>query len=151
MKKPLIAFVVLFALAFGLVVTGEIHKLDTEAAIAKAPVFVVATPAGITKKTKKSRESFQVNYTYTVAGTTYPMDTPFMDTEAEALAMAAAPVEIAYAANAPAMAEFKSDFDKRDPNAGMGGALLTAAGLGLLGAIIGTLVLMWKFPWFRRA
>jgi hypothetical protein len=151
MKKPLIAFVVLFALAFGVVVSGEINKLDTEAAIAKAPVFVLAEPAGITKKTKKGRESYQVNYTYTVAGTSYPMDTAFMSTEAEALAMAASPVQIVYAANTPAVAEFKSDFDSRDPKAGMGGALLTAAGLGLLLAIIGTLVLMWKFPWFRRA
>lgn len=150
MKKPLITFLVVFAIAFGVVATAEINKIDTNVAIAKSPAFVLATPEGITKRTKKSRESFQVNYTYDVAGTSYKKDTDWMDTVAEAEALAATPVQIAYATSKPADGVFKSDYDKRDPNEGMMSALLSAAGFGLLGGIVGTLILLWQFPWLRR-
>ena len=149
MKKPIITFLVVFAIAFGIVATAEIHKIDTNVAIAKSPAYVLATPEGITKKTKKSRETFQVNYTYTVAGTTYKIDTDWKNTVAEAEAMAATPVQIAYATTAPADGVFKTDFDKRDPNESTAGALASAALFGLFGAIIGTLILLWKFPGLR--
>lgn len=151
MKKPLIAFLVVFAIAFGIFASAEIKKIDTNAAIAKAPVFVLATPEGITKKTKKGRTSFQVNYTYPVAGSSYAIDTDFFDTEAEAMALAETPVQVAYAATRPADGVFKSEFDKRDPNAGMGSAVMSAAAFGLLLSIVVTMVLLWKFPWLRTA
>ena len=151
MKKPLITFVVLLILAFGITAFVEISKIDNHVAIAKSPAFVVATPEGITKKTKKSRETFQVNFTYTVAGTPYKIDSHWMDTEAQAVAFGSTPVQIAYATTAPADGIFKSEFDKRDPKEGMMSALTTAAGLGLLGAFIGTLALLGQFPWLRRS
>ncbi len=150
MKKPIITFLVVFAIAFGLIATGEIHKIDNHVAIAKSPAFVLATAEGITKKTKKSRETFQVNYTYAVAGTTYKIDTSWMNSVAEAEAMAATPVQIAYATTAPADGIFKSDFDKRDPTESTAGALGNAAEFGLIGALILTLLLVWKFPSLRR-
>jgi hypothetical protein len=151
MKKPLIAFLVVFALAFGLFASIGIEQVNTNVAIAKSPAFVLATPEGITKKTKKSRETFQVNYTYAVAGTTYKLDTDWMSTVAEAEALAATPVQVAYATTAPSHGVFKTDFDKRDPKESIVGALTTAAGIGLLASIFITLVLVWKFPWLRRA
>lgn len=151
MKKPLITLLVVFAIAFGIFATAEIRKIDTNAAIAKAPVFVVATPDGITKKTKKGRTSFQVNYSYAVSGAQYKIDTKFFSTEEEALAMAAQPVQVAFAASNPNDAVFKSEFDQRDPNAGMSSALTSAAGFGLVASLVVTLVLLWKFPWLRRA
>ena len=150
MKKPLITFLVVFVLAFGILATVEIQKIDTNVAIAKSPAFVLAAVEGITKKTKKSRETFQVNYSYAVAGTTYKLDTEWLDTVAEAEALAGTAVQIAYATTAPAHGVFKSDFDKRDPKEGIASALVSAAGFGLLGAIIGTLALLWQFPWLRR-
>lgn len=151
MKKPLITFSALLVLAFTVSAYYEIAKIDTNAAIAKSPAFVVATPEGITTRTKKSRETFQVNFTYEVAGTMYKIDSEWMDTEAEAVALGSKPVQIAYATTAPAEGVFKSEFDRRDPNEGIASALTTAAGLALLGAIIGTLALLWQFPWLRRS
>ncbi len=151
MKKPLIAFLVVFAVAFGMFATAEIKKLDTTAAIAEAPAFVLASPEGITKRTKKGRTSFQVNYSYAVQGASYAIDTAFFDTEEQAMAVAAAPMEVAYAVTAPADGVFRSEFDKRDPSAGMGSAVLSAAGFGLLLSIVLTLVMVWKFPWLRTA
>jgi hypothetical protein len=150
MKKPLIAFAVVFAILFGLFATIGIQQINTNAAIAKAPAYVLATPEGITKKTKKSRETFQVNFTYAVAGTTYKIDSDWMSTVAEAEALAATPVQIAYAASAPADGVFKSDFDKRDVTESVPGAVSKAAGLGFLLAIFATLFLIWKFPVLRR-
>lgn len=150
MKKPLIAFAVVFAILFGFFATIGIQKINTNAAIAKAPAFVLAEAAGITKKTKKSRETFQVNFTYAVAGATYKIDSDWMDTVAQAEALAASPVEIAYAASAPADGVFKSEFDKRDVTEGVTGAVGKAAGLGFLVAIFATLFLIWKFPVLRR-
>ena len=102
MKKPLITFVSLLVLAFGICAFLEISKIGNHAAIAKSPAFVAATPEGITKKTKKSRDTFQVNFTYAAAGSTYKIDSHWMDTEAEAVAFGSGPVQIAYAATAPA-------------------------------------------------
>jgi hypothetical protein len=149
MKKPLITFAVVFAIAFGIFASIGIKKLNNNAAIAKAPSYVLATPNGITKKTKKGRETFQVNYTYAVAGTDYKIDTHWMSSESEAVAMADTPVQVAYAATAPAEAIFKSEFDKRDPHESMAGAIGGAAGIGFLLSIFLTLVLIWKFPILR--
>ena len=151
MKRALIAFAVVFAIMFGLFATIGIGQMNTNAAIAKSPAYVLATPEGITKKTKKSREKFQVNFSYAVGGTTYKIDSDWMSTVAEAEALAATPVQIAYATTAPADAVFKSDFDKRDVNEGVTGVIGKAAGLGFLLAIVGTLFLIWKFPVLRRA
>lgn len=151
MKKPLIAFLVVFAIAFGIFAMAEMNKIDTTSAIVKSPAVIVAIPDGITKKTKKGRTSFQVNYTYAVAGTKYAIDTEFFDTEAEAMALAKVPVQVIYPTTAPDQGIFKTEFDRRDPNAGMGGAVLSAAGFGLLLSVVMTLVLVWKFPWMRTA
>jgi hypothetical protein len=151
MKKPLIAFLVVFFLAFGLFSSIGIEQVNTNVAIAKSPAFVLATPEGITKKTKKSKETFQVNYTYAVAGATYKLDTDWMSTVAEAEALAATPVHVAYATTAPSHGVFKTDFDKRDPKESIMGAIITAAGIALLASIFITLLLVWKFPWLRRA
>ncbi len=151
MKKPLLAFAGVFAILFGLFVTIGIQQMNNYAAIAKSPAYVLAAPEGITKKTKKSREKFQVNFSYAVAGTTYKIDSDWMSTVAEAEALAATPVQIAYATTAPADAVFKSDFDKRDAGEGVSSVLGKAAGLGFLLAIVGTLLLIWKFPVLRRA
>ena len=151
MKRSLVAFAVVFAILFGLFATIGIQKNHTNAAIAKSPAYVLATPEGITKKTKKSRETFQVNFVYVVAGTTYKIDSDWKSSIAEAEALAASPVQVAYAPTAPADAVFKSDFDNRDKNEGMTDVLGKAAGLGFLLAIVGTLFLIWKFPVLRRA
>lgn len=149
MTKPLITFLLAFAFVFGVVATVKIRENATNAAIAKAPVYVLATPDGITKKTRKGRTSFQVNYTYVAAGATHTIDTDFFSTEAEAMAMTESPVQVAYAAGNPAQAAFKSEFDKRDPNAGMAGVLGMAAAFGLGLGLLLTLGLLWKYPWLR--
>ena len=150
MKRPLITFVAVLVLSLAFFTVIAIQKNNTEGAIAKSPAFVLAEPQGITQKTKKSRETFQVNYTYTVAGATYKMDTAWMETKAEAEAMAAKPLQVAYATTAPAEAIFKSDFDKRDPDAGIASALFRALWIGVLAAVLITLGLLWKFPFLRR-
>lgn len=150
MKKPFLTFLVLFALAFTFFTWIGIKKVDTHNAIAKSPVFVLATPEGITKKTKKSRVTYQVNYSYTVDGANFTIDTDWFDTVEEAEKMAASPVQIAFATGKPDDAIFKTEFDTRDPNEGILTALLSGAGLGLFVAFIGTLVLLWKFPILRR-
>lgn len=149
MKKPLITFLVLFALAFAVFTTINIKKIDTHTAIAKSPVFVLATPEGITKKTKKSRVTYQVNYSYAVDGASFKKDTEWFDTVEEAEKMAASPVQIAFATGKPDDSVFKSEFDTRDPKEGILSALLGAAGIGLAMAFVGTLVLLWKFPSLR--
>lgn len=151
MKKPLIAFGVLFVLAFAVMAFAGIRKIENHVAIAKSPVFVHATAEGITKKTKKGRESFKVTYTYVAAGNSYKIDSEYVDTLAEAETMAGAPVQIAYATTAPADGVFKTEFDQRDPTEGTASALVEAGGIGLVIAIIGTIALLWQFPWFRRA
>lgn len=151
MKKPLLAFAVVFAILFGFFVTIGVQEINTNAAIAKAPAYVLATADGITKKTKKSRERFQVNFTYAVAGTSYKIDSEWMSTMAEAEALAATPVQVAYAASAPADGVFKSKFDQRDVSESVAGVVGKAAGLGLLMAILATLFLVWKFPALRTA
>jgi hypothetical protein len=150
MKKSIIAFVVILLAAFGLFAFEGMKSLDNNSAIAKAPITVLAVPEGITKKTKKSRESFQVNFSYTAAGTKYMKDSEWMDTQAQAEALGNSPVQIVYAAAAPAEGIFKSEFDKRDPKAGLMTELLTAAGMALIAALLGTLGLNWYFPWMRR-
>lgn len=150
MKKPLIAFLVVFLLAVGLVAWFKIDEMQTYNTIAKSPAFVVATPEGITKKTKKGREEFQINFIYTVAGNNYPIDSTFMDTEAEAMEFAAKPVEVAYATTAPATAVFKTAYDKRDTSQGMGSLILEALGFGFLLSLLGTAVLLYQFPSLRR-
>ena len=149
MKKPIIAFLVVFAIAFGIFASAGIHKVNNNLAISKAPVFVLGNPDGITERTKKSRKSYQVNYTYDAGGTTYKLDTDWMDTKEAAMAMADTPVQIAYATATPGDAVFKSEFDARDPNEGIMSALLKAAGIALLAAFGITLVLLWKFPRLR--
>lgn len=151
MKRSLAVFALVFAILFGLFATIGIQKNHTNAAIAKSPAYVLATPDGITKKTKKSRETFQVNFSYVVAGTTYKIDSDWKGSMAAAEALAATPVQLVYATTSPADAAFKSDFDKRDQNEGMSDVLGKAAGLGFLLAIFGTLFLIWKFPVLRRA
>ncbi|HEX8613903.1 MAG TPA: hypothetical protein VF800_21715 [Telluria sp.] len=150
MKKPFITFLVLFALAFAVFTAVNIKKVDTHAAIAKSPVFVLAAPEGITKKTKKSRVTYQVNYSYAVDGATFKKDTEWFDTVEEAEKMAASPVQIAFATGKPEDSVFKTEFDTRDPNEGLLSALLGAAGIGLAMAFVGTLILLWKFPSLRR-
>jgi hypothetical protein len=142
MKRSLVAFAVVFAIMFGMFATIGIKQNSNFAAIAKAPSYVLATPEGITKKTKKSRETFQVNFTYAVAGTTYKIDSGWMNSVAEAEALAA---------SAPADGVFKTEFDGRDAGEGMMDVLGKALGLGFLLAIVGTLFLVWKFPALRRA
>ena len=149
MKKPILTYLLAFVVAFGFFAFIGIQKIDKNDAIAKSPAYTLATPEGITKKTKKSRVTYQVSYSYEVAGTSYKLNSDWLDTEAEA--MAATPAQVAYATTAPADAMFKSEFDQRDPDESYAGALLKSAGLGLLVALIGTLALMWKFPWLRRA
>lgn len=149
MKKPFITFLVLFALAFAIFTAVNIKKIDTHNAIAKSPAFVLATPEGITKKTKKGRVTYQVNYTYAVDGATFKKNTDWFDTVEEAEKMAASPVQIAYPTGKPDDSVFKSEFDTRDPNEGIMSALLNAGGIGLFVALIGTLVLLWKFPSLR--
>jgi hypothetical protein len=151
MKRSLAAFAAVFAIMFGLFAAIGIQQNSNYAAIAKSPTYVLATPEGITKKTKKSRETFQVNFSYAVAGTTYKIDSGWMNSVAEAEALAATPVQLAYAPAAPADAVFKSEFDKRDAKEGVVDVLGKAAGLGLLLAFVGTLFLIWKFPVLRRA
>jgi len=151
MKKPIMTFLALLVLAFGITAFVEISKIGNHAAIAKSPGFVAATPEGITKKTKNSRDTFQVNFTYAAAGSTYKIDSHWMDTQAEALAFGSGPVQIAFATTAPADGIFKREFDQRDPKEGIMSALITAAGLGLLGAFLGTLALLWQLPWLRRS
>jgi hypothetical protein len=151
MKRTVATFAAVFAIMFGLFATIGIQQNSNYAAIAKSPAYVLATPEGITKKTKKSRETFQVNFSYAVAGTTYKIDSGWMNSVAEAEALAATPVQLAYAPTAPADAVFKSDFDKRDAHEGMVDVLGKAAGLGLLLGLVGTLLLIWKFPVLRRA
>lgn len=151
MKRPLLTFAVVFAILFGLFATIGIGQINTHVAIAKSPAYVLATPEGMTKKTKKGRETFQINYTYAVAGATYKIDSAWLKTEAEAEALANAPVQVAYATTAPADGVFKSEFDQRDPNESIPGALAKACGLGFLLAIVGTLLLIWKYPVLRRA
>ena len=150
MKKPFLTFLVLFALVFGFFTWIGIKQADTHNAIAKSPVFVLATPEGITKKTKKSRVTYQVNYSYAVDGANFTKDTDWFDTVEEAEKMAASPVQIAFAAGKPDDAIFKTEFDTRDPSEGILSTLLRAAGLGLFVAFGGTLVLLWKFPFLRR-
>lgn len=150
MKKPVIAFAVIFVAAFALFASEGMDKLDNHAAIEKSPAFVVATPDGIMEKTKKGNKTYQVNYTYVADGKPYKIDTEWFGTAAEAEAMAASQVQVAYATTAPAQGIFKSEYDQRDPKAGKMGAMATAAGTALLAGIIGTLLLLWQFPWFRR-
>lgn len=151
MKRSLAAFAAIFAVLFGLFVTIGIRENHTNAAIAKSPAYVLATPDGITKKTKKGRETFQVNFSYVVAGSTYKIDSDWKSSMAAAEALAATPVQVVYATTSPADAAFKSDFDKRDINQSTSDVLRKAAGLGFLLAIFATLFLVWKFPVLRRA
>ncbi len=150
MKKPFLTFLVLFALAFAFCTWVNIKKIDTHNAIAKSPVFVLATPEGITKRTKKSRVTYQVNYSYTVDGATFKKDTDWFDTVEEAEKMADSPVQIAFATGKPDDSIFKTEYDTRDPKEGIMSAVLAGAGIGLFMAFIGTLVLLWKFPALRR-
>ncbi|RSZ58176.1 hypothetical protein HF313_00270 [Massilia atriviolacea] len=150
MKKPLLTFLVLFALAFAVFTWVNIKKIDTHNAIAKSPVFVLATPDGITKKTKKSRVTYQVNYSYIVDGATFKIDTEWFDTPEEAEKMAASPVQVAFATGKPDDSVFKTEFDTRDPKEGIVSAVLGAGAIGFVMALIGTLVLLWKFPSLRR-
>ena len=150
MKRPLITFAVVLVSALAFFSVIAVQQNNTEGAIAKSPGFVLAEPQGITKKTKKSRETFQVNYTYAVDGVSYKMDTGWMETVAEAEAMAASPVQIAYAKSSPGEAIFKNDFDKRDPDAGIGSTLFRVVWTGLLASVLITLGLLWQVPWLRR-
>ncbi|MDM5177939.1 hypothetical protein PO883_12130 [Massilia sp. DJPM01] len=149
MKKPLITFLAVFAIAFAIIATVNIKKIDTNIAIAHAPAFVVAKPDGITKRTKKSRVTYQVNFSYSIAGINYKMDSDWLDTVADAETLASSPVQIAYDSTKPENAVFRSDFDKRDPNEGTVSALISAGGLGLFLALLVTAVLLYKFPSLR--
>ncbi|MDQ1924111.1 hypothetical protein [Massilia pseudoviolaceinigra] len=151
MKKPLITFFVVFAIAFGIMAAINIKKIETNVAIAKAPAFVVAKPDGIIKRTKKSRDTYQVKFSYSIAGINYNMDSDWFDTVAEAEALAKSPVQIAYDSIKPENAVFRSDFDKRDPNEVTISALISAGGLGLFMALLLTAVLLYKFPSLRRS
>ncbi|NHZ79156.1 DUF3592 domain-containing protein [Massilia sp. CCM 8695] len=150
MKKPFITFLLVFAIAFGAVAWFNIEKINTNAAIAKSPVYVLATPEGITKKTKKGKVTYQVNFSYSDAGATYKKDSHWFDTVEQAEALASSPVQIAFATNKPADAVFKTEFDQRDPGEGMGSALTTAGMIGFFLALLGTAVLLYRVPSLRR-
>ncbi len=150
MKKPLIAFAAIFVVAFGMLAAANMGKIDNNAAIAKSPAFVLATPEGIMEKTKKGNKTYQVKYNYMADGKIYKIDTEWFDTAAEAEAMAASPVQVAYATTAPDKGIFKTEFDQRDPKAGKMGAMASAAGTAVIIGILGALALLWQFPWFRR-
>lgn len=151
MKKPIILFVVLFALALSFFTMLERDEMAVNAAIEKAPGYAVVTPEGITKKTKKGRSTFQVNYSYQVNGAKYTFDTAFME-EAEAMALAeTAGVQVAFPAASPATAKLKSDFDKRERDYSFMGALMKAMGFSFFVALIGSAVLVYRISWFRRA
>ena len=85
------------------------------------------------------------------AGTTYKIDSRWMDLESEAVAFGSRTVQVAYATTAPANAIFKSEFDQRHPHENALSALVAAAGMGLLVAFIGTLALVGPALWLRRA
>ncbi|MDQ1835477.1 hypothetical protein [Massilia scottii] len=112
---------------------------------------MVAKPDGIIKRTKKSRDTYQVKLSYSIAGINYNMDSDWFDTVAEAEALANSPVQIAYDSIKPENAVFRSDFDKRDPNEGTVSALISAGGLGSVMALLLTAVLLYKFPSLRRS
>ncbi|NHZ33041.1 DUF3592 domain-containing protein [Massilia rubra] len=150
MKKPFLTLLVTFVGFFAAFVLMNIKKIDTHSAIAKAPVFVLATPEGITKKTKKLSTSYQVNYTYAVDGATYKIDTDWVKTVEQAEKMASEPVQVAFAAGKPDNGIFKTEYDTHDRSESVWGAILMAAGMGLVAAAGFTLVLLWKFPWLRR-
>ncbi|MCE3605785.1 hypothetical protein LXA47_19565 [Massilia sp. P8910] len=150
MKKPLITFMVVFAIAFGLVAWFNIEKINTNAAIAKSPAYVLATPESITKRTKKGKVTYQVNFSYAAAGASYKMDSHWFDTQEQAQAMANSPVQIAYATDKPADGVFKTDFDQRDPGEGMASALTSAGIIGFFLALLGTAVLLYRIPSLRR-
>lgn len=151
MKRLIILFVTLFVVGTGVFTSFELDTVGANAAIEKSPAYAVVTPEGITKKTKKGRSTFQVNFAYEVAGAAYKFDTKFME-ESEAMALAAQKdVQVIFPSNAPDKAMLKSEFESRDRDGSFLHALLKAAGIALFAALIGSAVLAFKFPWFRQS
>jgi len=151
MKRSLSLFVALFVLAFAVITAVEFNKIKLNEAIEKAPAYATVTADDMTQKTKRGHSTYRINYSYQVAGTSYKFATEFME-EDKAKAMISDPsVQVAYAVGAPADAVLKSTFDSRDRDTSFAHVAVMAAGLGLFLSLIGTAVLVFKFPWFRQA
>ena len=149
MKKIIILFAVSFVVLSVFFSMDEIEHVNQHAAITKSTGFAAATPEGITKITRKRSVNYQVNYVYEVAGTSYKIDSG-KTSEENAKAMVMKAEQVAYDTKAPSNAMLKSDFEHLDKNEGLLSAIMTALGMGLLGAVAISAIAYWKFNWFRR-
>ena len=150
MKKPLFLFLAIFAIAAWFFASTGMDEVKLHKAIAAAPAYAPAIPEGITKIKRRRSTTYQVNYAYEVAGTTYKLDSDTMSQE-EAVALMSKPnVEVAYAKGAPTQALLRDDFDHVDRNETTSGAIVKALVMALMAAIVGALLLSWKFGWLSR-
>ena len=150
MKKPLFLFLAIFATAAWFLGSSGMDEVNLHTAIAKATAYAEAVPEGITEIKRKRSTSYRVNYVYQVAGANYKVDSGSMNKDQAVAALGAGNVQVAYASTAPSKALLKADFDRRDPNESISGALVTAAGIALLIGIFAALLLSWRFGWLSR-
>jgi hypothetical protein len=149
MKKTVIAFLVAFVFAFcGFAYLAQ-NEVDTNAAISKSPGFVLATPEGITKTTRKG-SNYRVNYSYLVAGIAYKIDSKPMGKADAQTVFDGANVEVAYYTEKPSIAVLRRDYEQRDRTASKAGAIRSVVGLSLMMALATALTLSWACGWLRR-
>jgi hypothetical protein len=151
MKKPVVVFLLVFALALGIFTWIEYSDTSTHAAIEKSPAYATAVADGMTKKTRRLKASYQVNFSYEVDGIRYKLDTGYMD-ESDAQALMANPgVQIAYATSEPGTAVLKSEYDARESDQSFSGALGKSFMLSLMMALVATAVILFQYPSLRRS
>jgi hypothetical protein len=152
MIRSLVLFCVLFAIALLSFSYLEYDKVSLKSAIEEFPAYAVLTPGEMTSKTKKGRTTYQVHYTYRVAGTMYEFNSPYVSEWEAKKFVSSNDTQLAFVAGAPERAMLKTEFEhrKRQSDQTFAGVLRGAFSFAAIFALIATAVVIYRFSWFRR-
>lgn len=99
---------------------------------------------------RDASESYFIRYTYEVEGVEYEFRTTYTDQGGVARYLADPKPQVAYSTPNPKVATLKRYFDMRDKNETLFQVLVVVGLLALVISLPVSLLLSWRFGWFKR-
>ncbi|HSX95718.1 MAG TPA: DUF3592 domain-containing protein [Hydrogenophaga sp.] len=149
--KPLLLFLVIAIISAWFFGSDELDTYARESKISVAPRYATGVVSETLKsESRRGLRSFRVRYQFMVDGKQYFSTTTETDEQGAASYVLSGPTLIAYDARDPRTNTLKQYYDHRQRRQPLWQALVIVGILSVAIALPTSLLLSWRFGWFKR-
>jgi hypothetical protein len=154
--KPFLLFLVTFSALAYFFGSEDVQRYETIQAISVSPAFASASVAEVVKVSGRKRlfrdpsESYFVRYNYVVDGVGHEIHTTHTDQGGVARYLSDPKPQVAYSTRDPKVATLKRYYDLSRKDETLFQVLVVVGLLSFVVALPISLLLSWRFGWFKR-